>query len=221
MSNKSSKKKPTKTKKNIALALLIVGLVSSVLCFVASLGLLLLYCGVYAIALLIVVLVCLVVLVILGFALFIIYFFIAFIAALFGANNFDFMNSILPKDWSEIFPQDLFDQFGKSSLWYAIGIPIVTILIVISTIAMIFSIIALVRLCKARKKSGGVVGGVLAILGSITGMFSIAEFAGGILMFFISSEEYALGHELEIKESQAEQKPTSITKKELIDLTDK
>ncbi len=221
MSNKSSKKKPTKIKKNIALALLIVGLVSSVLCFMASLGLLLLYCGVYAIALLIVVLVCLVVLAVLGFALFVIFFFIAIIAALFGANNFDFFKSIMPKDLGEIFPQDLFEQFGKSSLWYAIGIPIVTVLIVTSTVAMVFSIIALVRLCKARKKSGGVVGGVFAILASITGMFSIAEFAGGVLMFFIPSEEYALGHELEIKESQSKEKPKAIMQKEVIDLTDK
>ena len=216
MSNKS-KQQVSQTKKNIARALLIVGLVLSIQAFVASIGLLLLYFGVY-LAVVVIILYIVAYAALSVFAVFImIYMIVAIFAVLFGATSLDFLgNSGLKIE--EVFPPEAMQQFGKYSLYYLIGLPIIIMIILSSLASMIFAIISLTRLNKSKSKTGGIVGGVFGILSAFTGWFSLTEFAGGVLMFFISSKEYAAGHE-EDEPVPNQQKTNAITRKEVIDYT--
>ena len=210
---------PVKTwRKNLTKAFLIVGLVLSILSFVGSIGLLLLYFGVYLAAVLVIVYIYAYALLSV-FAVFImIYFIIAFFAVLFGATSLDFMSGIGP-ELKDIFPQEFLSKFGEYSLYYLIGLPIILWIMITSLIAMIFSIVAMSKFKKSKTRKGAIAGGVFAILSSLTGFFCLHEFVGGILMFFLSDEEMMLGHEYDDEEFDPE--TGIITKKEVIDCSSK
>lgn len=219
--SKSSKKAPNKIKKNIARAFLIVGLVLSILSFLGALGLLLLYFGLYFLAFLVLALITFVITVSVGASTFVVLFFVGFFAALFGATNLNFMGDTFNNTFQQTFPYQMWNTFGQVSLFYLIGLPITILLIVNSFIAMIFAIVALVRLNKSKSKAGGIVGGVFAIFSAVFGVCWLHEFVGGILMFIISSDEYALGHEEKHDEyAEIAYEPIKvITKEEVLDYT--
>ena len=184
------KEPDTSIKMQVAQALLSIGMIISILCFAGSLFLGLLYVGVYFLVLIAILVIIGVIFVAVGGSLFYISFIIAFFAVLFGAKDLSFLGELWPSDWQELIPPELVNGFGKFSLYYLIGIPILMVICTSSLLAMIFAIIALTRLNKAKTKAGGVVGGVFAILSSIINIFSLIEFAGGIMMFVIPDKEY-------------------------------
>ena len=194
MPNNSSKP-ATPILKNITRAFLIVGFVFSALGFLSAIGLLLLYFGIYILAFLVIAVITIVILIISGFTMLIGLFITAFFAALFGGVSMDSISTSFDTIIQEVFPTTLWQDFGISSLWYLIGLPITITLLCTSLIAMIFSIIALVRLSNAESKTGGVVGGVFAVISSLIGFFSIHEFIGGILMCIIPAWQYELDNE--------------------------
>ena len=196
MSNNSNKS-VSKVKKNIARALLIVGLIFSIFAFVGSLGLLLLYFGLYIIAFVVIAVICLIMLLGAGSIMMVVYFIIIVIAAIFGATDFSFLGGVEGPSVTDILPMDLLEKFGVASVFYLIGLPIIVIIICVTFFSMLFAIIALSRLNHAKGKAGGVVGGIFAILSSLIGWFSLVEFAGGIMMFVVSGKEYAIDHQEE------------------------
>ena len=199
-------KQVSQTKKNIARALLIVGLVLSIQTFVAAIGLLLLYFGIYIAAVVILVYVYAYALLSVFAAVLVVYMIILFFAAFLGATNFDFLKS-MGINLDELFPPELLQKLGTYSLYYLIGLPIIIFMIISSLISMVFAIVALARLNASKSKKGGIVGGVFGVLSALIGWFSLTELAGAILMFIISGDEYAAGHEeqLEVEEEYAEQ----------------
>ena len=196
----SKTKEPvSSTKMDIAQPLLIIGLIMSIICFVGSLFLGLLYVGIYFLVLAVILIGIAMVFVAVGGSLFYISFIIAFFAILFGAKDLSFLGDLWPSDWQELIPMDVIQWFGQFSLYYAIGIPVLSIIFVNSLMAMIFAIVALSLFNKAKTKKGGVAGGIFAILSSLTNVFSLFEFVGGIMMFIISDKEYRDKHpEIEI-----------------------
>ena len=208
----------SKVKKNLTKAFLIVGLVLSILSFVGSIGLLLLYFGLYLAAIVVIVYIYAYALLSVFAVFIVIFFIIAFFAALAGATNLDFMNGIGPTA-EDLFPKELLSKFGEYSLYYLIGLPIIIWLIATSLISMIFAIVAMSRFNKSKTKKGAITGGVFAVLSSLIGFFCLHEFVGGILMFFLSDEEMMLGHEYDDEEFDPE--TGTITKKEIIDCSNK
>lgn len=216
-----SKKPVSETKKNIARALLIIGLVISIHVFVGALGLLLLYFGVYVAAVVGILYVYAYALVSVFAVILVVYFIIAIFAALLGATNFDFLGE-MGLSLEKIFPPEVLQKFGIYTLYYLIGLPIIIWMIISSLISMIFAIMALARLNKSKSKAGGIVGGVFGVLSAFTGLFSLTELAGAIMMFVISGDEYAAGHEEEeILEDIENSESGTITNGEAIDYTAK
>ena len=210
-----SKKPVSKVKKNLARAFLITGMVFSILGFAASLALFFIYFGAYAILLVILIVIGLIALAGLGIVLLFLYLFVGFFAALFGATNFDFLGSLFPSAFEQVLPIDLIERFGYDSLLYLIGLPIISTIVTISFVSMIYAIVALCLLNSSSGKAGGIVGGVFAILSGITGVLNIIEFAGGMIMFFITKEEYMVGHE----EPKEVSKSVVVVRKPIIDKT--
>ena len=207
-----SKKPVSPVKKNLSRAFLITGMVFSILAFAFSLGLFALYFGAYALVLIVLLVIAAVILLGFGVILLFIYLIVGFFAALFGATNFDFLDKIFPSNIEQILPMDLIERFGYDSLLYLIGLPIVVTMVIVSFISMVFAIVALVMLNNAQSKGPGIVGGVFGILSSITGIFNVFEFVGAVLMFFISKDEYMIGHE-EKKTNPIDNGPKLITMK--------
>lgn len=193
----NSNKSVSKVKKNIARALLIVGMIFSIFAFVGSLGLLLLYFGLYIVAFVVIAMICLIMLLGTGSIMLVVYLIIIVIAAMFGASDFSFLGGVEGPSVTDILPMDLLEKFGVASVFYLIGVPIIVIIICVTFFSMLFAIIALSRLNHAKGKAGGVVGGIFAILSSFIGWFSLIEFAGGIMMFVVSGKEYAIDHQEE------------------------
>ena len=218
--SEASNKPVSQTMKNITRAFLIVGLVISINVFLGSIGLLLLYFGIYIAAIVAVIYVYAYALISVFAAVLVVYFIIFIFAALLGASNFDFLGSLGIK-LDELIPPEILQKLGQYTLYYLIALPIIILFIISSFISMIFAIVALARLNKAKSKAGGVVGGIFGILSAFTGLFSLIELMGSIMMFFISGKEYAAGHEEKTEEEEMSYPRQAITQKEVIDFTDK
>ena len=218
--SEASNKPVSQTMKNISRAFLIVGLVISINVFLGSIGLLLLYFGIYIAAIVAVIYVYAYALISVFAAILVVYFIIFIFAALLGASNFDFLGDLGIK-FDELIPPEILQKLGQYTLYYLIALPIIILFIISSFISMIFAIVALARLNKAKSKAGGVVGGIFGILSAFTGLFSLIELMGSIMMFFISGKEYASGHEEKKEEEEMSYPRQAITQKEVIDFTDK
>ena len=201
MPNNSSKP-ATPILKNITRAFLIVGFVFSALGFLSAIGLLLLYFGIYVLALMVIIIITLVILLVSGAVVLVVLFIAAFFIALLGGTSTASIDGMMANTLEQVFPGTLWEKFGFYSLWYLIGLPIIITLLVTTFISMIFSIVALVRVNNAKSKTGGVVGGIFAILSSLMGFFSIHEFVGGILMFIVPGWQYEIDNEEETNNSQ-------------------
>lgn len=177
-----------------ALVLAITGLVFSVLAFIGSLLGLLGYSALFLIAtLLVIVVIAIIYLVVYGvmfILLFIINFIALFITALIQALFSSSSSSSF--EWitfdggpGEIVSPEFWSTYGLSVLGGVSLIPIFIVGIVLSLLAMIFSIVALVRVCKSRSRGGFITGGIFAIFSSVLGLFSPLEFIAGVLMFIL------------------------------------
>lgn len=188
-------KEKNKTKKSvlhkISIALLIVGLIISIIAFASSIlgliGYTFIYFGGIAAFLAVVAIIYLVVIltagVLFGIVNFIIIFIEAFISALANSSSSMDFKGVWPNiDWNLISPST-WEIFGFSVLGGTLVFPFLIVASVTSFFAMIFAIIALANVGKGKSKGGMITGGVFAILSSLNGTFSLLEFIGGVLAF--------------------------------------
>ena len=124
----------------------------------------------------------------------------AFFAALANSSKPMDFNGVWPEDmdWN-IIPAEYWEMFGMGSAIGAVVLPIFVIAAISSLLAMIFAIVALVNVNKAKSKGKVITGGVFAIISSLLGKLSIIELVGGVLAFIAKVKQKD-----EIEEKQKE-----------------